>query len=121
MTDEYPFSSEADFLANVIKGKVNYESRTASVQRSHRFPIHIYAQMENLARISQMPVSMIINQLLECGLEALEKELPPELAGEVMRVKLEQLDRPLINHTFRSAKKRRLFPGKKSSVEKNDI
>lgn len=101
--DDLP--NKAEFLAQLITGDAGMEGRTVSVQRSHRFPIHIYTQIENLARIGKMPASVVINELLECGLEALGKELPPEVAREVKIIWEKQLNRPFIGETIKAGKK----------------
>lgn len=82
MSDDNYQPTKAEFLAGLVTGSMSMESKMASVQRSHRFPLHIYIQIENLAQIGNVPVSVIINELLECGLEALSKELPPEVLQE---------------------------------------
>lgn len=74
--------TRAQLLAGIVTKTLGMGSKMATVQRSHRFPLHIYTQIENLAQIGNVPVSVIINELLECGLEALSKELPPEIVKE---------------------------------------
>lgn len=68
----------------------------ATVQRSHRFPLHLFVQIENMARMGGVPVSLIINELIECGLEAVKQELPEEVAQEVSQVTKDQFDRPTV-------------------------
>lgn len=97
--------SKAEFLSQLITGDAGMESRSASVQRSHRFPLHIYTQIENLARIGKMPASVVINELLECGLEALIKELPPEVAQQARFTREEQINRPLVSVKVKAGKK----------------
>ncbi len=105
MSTQNELPNKAEFMAQLITGEAGMESRTSSVQRSHRFPLVIYTQIENLAQIAKVPISVIINQLLECGLEALTKELPPEVAKQVKIIKEEQLNRPLITETVKAGKK----------------
>ncbi len=69
--------SEAQMLAAHIKsgGAGGLDERSATIQRSHRFPAHLLKQIEQMARASNRSTSFIINQLLNCGLEAVNKEL----------------------------------------------
>ncbi len=82
MSDESNEPTKAQLLAGIVTQTMGMGSKMATVQRSHRFPLHIYTQIENLAQIGNVPVSVIINELLECGLEALGKELPPAIVEE---------------------------------------
>ncbi len=91
--------TKAEFLAGLIQGSSNLQSTMATVQRSHRFPMHIFIQIENMARMGNVPVSLIINELLECGLEAVIKELPEEQAKLVNRVSEEQTKMKTVTET----------------------
>ena len=64
------------------------------MQRSHRFPVMLFTQIENMARMGSVPVSLIINQLLGCGLEAVKKELPEQVVKELSFITQEQVERP---------------------------
>jgi|CXWL01.1.fsa_nt_gi hypothetical protein len=97
MSDENYQPTKAEFLAGLVTGSMSMESKMASVQRSHRFPLHIYIQIENLAQIGNVPVSVIINELLECGLEALSKELPPEVIQQSKMVREGLTDKTYAN------------------------
>lgn len=97
MSDENYQPTKAEFLAGLVTGSMSMESKMASVQRSHRFPLHIYTQIENLAQIGNVPVSVIINELLECGLEALSKELPPDVVQESKLIKSDVLHKTYPN------------------------
>lgn len=99
MTDERYEPTKAEFLADLLQGSATYGSSMATVQRSHRFPMHIFIQIENMARMGNVPVSLIINQLLECGLEAVVKELPEEQAQLVNRVSEEQTKMKTVTET----------------------
>jgi hypothetical protein len=94
MENELP--NKAEFLAQLITGQAGFELITSSVQRSHRFPLTIYTQIENLAQLGDVSISVIINQLLECGLEAVIKELPPDMARKVTMIREDQIKRPLV-------------------------
>jgi hypothetical protein len=87
--------SEAKMLAAMLIGSMDMSMNAASVQRSHRFPLHIFTQMENMAKIANVSVSVIINQMLEAGLEAVMIELPKEIQQQVTHVSEAQLNRPL--------------------------
>ncbi|MBS0588726.1 MAG: hypothetical protein JSS37_12455 [Proteobacteria bacterium] len=119
MSDENYLPNKAEFLAGLVTGSMSMESKTASVQRSHRFPLHIYLQIENLARISNVSVSVIINELLECGLEALNKELPPEFLQQTKFIPSELLNKHYPNdlHIVKPKKKSKL-QSVKSDIEK---
>jgi hypothetical protein len=85
--------SEAEMLAMLITRSVDYGHVMATVQRSHRFPVHLLAQMESMARMGQVPVSVIINQVIECGLEAVKERLPPDVVRELSSGQTRQADR----------------------------
>jgi hypothetical protein len=87
--------TEAQILASLIKRNGTVTSLSASVQRSHRFPLHIFTQIENMARMANVSVSTIINQLLEAGVEAVHDNLTQNEIAQIKRVSQEQLDRPL--------------------------
>lgn len=87
--------TSAQILASLIKGGASFSSFNATVQRSHRFPLHIFSCLENMAEMAGAPVSVIINQVLEAGIEAVTKELPAEISAELTRITQAQLDRPL--------------------------
>ena len=70
--------SAAYVLARLVTGDAEYGHSVASVQRSHRFPGSLFVQIENLATMGGVPLSLVINQLIEAGLEAVKAELPPE-------------------------------------------
>ena len=75
--------SKAEMLAALIEGTANQSHTLPTVQRSHRFPLHIFTQIEKLAKQGNVPASLIINELLECGLDAVKKELPSELVTQL--------------------------------------
>jgi len=94
MSDERDEPSKAEFLAGLITGNASMDSSMATVQRSHRFPLQLFCQIENMARMGGVPVSVIINQLLECGIDAVMDELSEEQQVQVRLTTSEQLDRP---------------------------
>lgn len=69
MSQEHKELSEAKMLAAMLIGGIDMSMGAASVQRSHRFPLRIFNQMENMAKIANVSFSVIINQMLEAGLE----------------------------------------------------
>jgi predicted DNA-binding protein len=85
--------SEAQILASLIKRSGKSESVSATVQRSHRFPVDIFTRIENMARMAEVPVSMIINQLLEAGIEAVSKHISDTELSEINKVSQEQYNR----------------------------
>jgi predicted DNA-binding protein len=88
--------SNADILASIVRGSGKYGQAGGSIQRSHRFPVEMFARIENLADMGGVSVSLIINQLLACGIEAVEAKLPPEKVAQLNRLRPEQLDRPIV-------------------------
>ena len=101
--------TEALILASLIKRNGSIALYSASVQRSHRFPIHLFTQIENMARMANVSVSMIINQLLAAGIEAVQSNLTTEEINEIRKVSDEQMDRPFKqlkdeSESFRSKK-----------------
>jgi hypothetical protein len=87
----------AEVLASLVAGSGQYMQATVSVQRSHRFPIGLFTQIENLAKMGGVPVSLIINQLIESGLEAVKENLPPETVAKMTLITQKQLDRPMVS------------------------
>jgi hypothetical protein len=83
MADKNVDPSEVEILASLVTGTGDYAHIMASVQRSHRFPVHLFEQIKNMARMGGVPVSMIINQLIASGLEALKQKLPEHVAREI--------------------------------------
>jgi len=104
-------------LARIVTGDANYSEALATVQRSHRFPLHLFVQIENLARLGKVPVSLIINQLIECGLEAVKHELPEETAGQLTIYTKDQAERPTKTERV-EIKGRNLPPRKKPKAGK---
>lgn len=96
MTKHQDQPTKAEILAALVTGDASISSSMATVQRSHRFPIQTFAQIENMARMGGVPVSLIINELLRVGIEALYKELSPEVADDVSTMSKEQVERPSI-------------------------
>lgn len=94
MTEKSNYPTEAQILASLIKRNGSIGMFSASVQRSHRFPLHIFTQIENMARMADVSVSTIINQLLAVGLEAVHENLSEDEIKEIRFVSKEQLDRP---------------------------
>lgn len=90
MSTKKKMPSNAEILASLVTGHSEIAYAMASVQRSHRFPVHVFAQIENLAKMGGVPVSMIINQLLDCGLDALKAELSSEEIAEITLISEEQ-------------------------------
>ena len=96
MSDHQYIPSKAEVLAGLVTGSVAMSQSMATVQRSHRFPLHLFVQIENMARMGGVPVSLIINELIECGLDAVKQELPEDVAQEVLRSTKEQFERPTV-------------------------
>lgn len=97
MTNENPKPTKAEFLANLVTGYAGLTKSETNVQRSHRFPLHLFTQIENLAKVAGVPASVIINQLIECGLEAVRQELPDEVLKQLCNVSQDQLDLPRLS------------------------
>ena len=96
MSEDQYIPSKAEFLAGLVTGSAAISQSMATVQRSHRFPLHLFVQIENMARMGGVPVSLIINELIECGLDAVKQELPEEVAQEVARSTKDQFERPTV-------------------------
>ncbi len=104
-------------LASLIMGSGEQGYTFATVQRSHRFPLHLFVQMENLATHAKVPVSVIINELIECGLDELKAELPEELAQKISRYTKEQSEKANSNDSFDSEKHRAKAAKKRKGKE----
>ena len=96
MPDMDDVQPRAKMLASLVNDGGHYMLAGVAVQRSHRFPSHIFVQIENLARMGDVPVSLVINELLFCGLDALKKELPAEKVRQMTLMTKEQVDRPMV-------------------------
>lgn len=88
--------TKVEMLASLITGTASVSSSMASVQRSHRFPMHVLAQIENMARMGGVPVSLVINELLDIGIEAVMKELTEEEVKKVRLISKKQVERPMV-------------------------
>jgi hypothetical protein len=87
--------SEAEILASIVSGHGSHSYLGGAVQRSHRFPLHLFTQIENMARVAGVPVSAIINQLIECGLEAVKPKLPENILKQLTISSTKQIKRPI--------------------------
>ena len=85
--------TKVQHLAGIIKGTASSSLFMASVQRSHRFPLHVFVVIENLAKKANCSVSAMINQILDVGVESIIKELPKEISQELHHVTQEQIDK----------------------------
>lgn len=61
MSMENELLNKAEFLAQLTTGQAGFDLITSSVQCSHRFPLTIYTQIENLAQLGNVSISVIIN------------------------------------------------------------
>lgn len=104
--------SKVEMLASLVSGTANQSHTMATVQRSHRFPVYLFDQIENLAKHGNVPVSLIINELIECGLEALKQELPEDVLQRIVLVTDAQMKRPTITEKFDSNEYRAAKKGK---------
>ena len=93
MSEQGELPSKAEMFAGLITGHAKFHGNAPTIQRSHRFPVFFFTQIENLARVGGVPISLVINQLIECGLEAIKQELPAELVGEMHSVSPAAVDR----------------------------
>ncbi|MGC2456696.1 MAG: hypothetical protein WA435_01715 [Gallionellaceae bacterium] len=86
--------TKPELFARLVMGHLNMFEGAATVQRSHRFPVYYFNQIENLGHIARVPISVIINQLIDCGLEAVKKELPKDVVEQLNLVSKAQSERP---------------------------
>lgn len=82
--------SKVEHLANILTGNASTETITATVQRSHRFPLGQFMQIENMAKLANSSVSAMINEVIEVGIDALFAELPAETVKQIRTVTEEQ-------------------------------
>lgn len=95
MSHEQPTPTKSQVLAAMLTGGAKSSSIGGSVQRSHRFPLHLFTQIENMSRISGASVSMIVNELIECGIDTVMQTLPEDVRKQVTAIAPEQLDRKI--------------------------
>lgn len=86
--------TKAEMLAALVIGNADMEQMGATVQRSHRFPLHLFIQIENMAKVAKVPVSVIVNELLDCGLDSVRQKLPEEILKQLNITTKNQVDRP---------------------------
>ena len=75
--------SKAEQLASILSGNARTELITATVQRSHRFPLHLFTQIENMAKLADSSFSAMVNEVIGVGLDALYEELPEETVKNI--------------------------------------
>jgi hypothetical protein len=109
MSTERSEPTKAQMLAALVTGGAGMSAVHATVQRSYRIPLHVFTQIENLANVAQVPVSVIVNELLVCGLDAVGKLLPPDIVKQVGMVSKAQIAQA--TNTVRTEIKRRKAPG----------
>ena len=105
MKNENHEPSEAQILASILTGSGSTSYVGAAVQRSHRFPYHLFIQIENMAKVADASVSAIINQLIECGLESVKKELPQNIVKQLIHISDDPIERSLKSISVESKKK----------------
>lgn len=93
MSDKSYRPTSAEVLAGMIERTASVRSNFASVQRSHRFPVHLFLKIENMAAKAGVPISTIINQLLEAGIEAVFQKLDEDVINQISTVTPEQRER----------------------------
>ena len=91
--EDQDYPSKAEQLANVLAGNGSTGYRSATIQRSHRFLLHQFVLIENMAKLADCSVAAMINQVLDVGIEALGEHLTDELAQKIHRVSQEQIDK----------------------------
>lgn len=91
--EESELPSKVAQLAAVLTGNGSTGFRSATVQRSHRFFLHHFMWLENMARIADCSVAAMINQVVDVGIDALTEHLPPEVVEEIRNVPQEQVDK----------------------------
>ena len=92
--------TKAEMLASLVSGTAGISGSTSTVQRSHRFHSHILAQIENMAQMGGVPVSVVINELLEVGIEAIQNQLTAEESNKIFRMSQGQRDRPSVQENY---------------------
>lgn len=83
--------SKAKQLAAVLEKRAGTSYRGVTVQRSHRFPLYYFAIIENMAKVANCNVSTMINQIIEVGVDAMYKELSPEMIQQIHKLSDEQI------------------------------
>lgn len=86
-------TSKAEHLANILAGKGIAGYRALTVQRSHRFLLHQFVLIENMAKLADCSVAAMINQVIDVGIDALYEHLPKELIEEIHTVTQKQIDK----------------------------
>ena len=92
MEDE-DIPSKAEHLANILSGNGSTSYKASTVQRSHRFLLHQFVLIENMAKLADCSVAAMINQIIEVGLEALYDHLPQEVTQQIHKVSSQQINK----------------------------
>jgi hypothetical protein len=98
--------TKVEMLAALVTGNASVTATMASVQRSHRFPLHLFTKIENMARMGGVPVSLVINELLDLGIDTVMKELTAEEAEKVRIMRPEQTERPMVTDRVNASGRR---------------
>ena len=91
--EDQDIPSKAEHLANILSGKGSTSYKAATVQRSHRFLLHQFVVIENMAKMADCSVAAMINQIIDVGIEALNEHLTPELAREMHKITQDKIDK----------------------------
>lgn len=106
-------ASPAQVLAGIVSRGVEYSGKAESVQRSHRFPLHMFTHIENMARMAGVPVSVMINELLQVGMDAVWQSLPNDVAQELAKQRYETMQK-------KNAKPQKSEAKSQSKTDKNN-
>lgn len=85
--------TQAEHLASILKGRATASLKSASVQRSHRFPLYDFIRIENMAKMADCTVAAMINQVLSVGIEALYEHLDEDAIQQIHFATQEQVDK----------------------------
>ena len=91
--EDQEIPSKAEHLANILTGNGTTSYKAVTVQRSHRFLLHQFVVIENMAKMADCSVAAMINQIIDVGIEALNEHLTPELAREMHKVTQDKVDK----------------------------
>ena len=84
MTEPIDLNEEptpAQLAAAIVKRKGQHDYAGLTVPRSHRFRMHNHDRILGLAEAASIPFSLMLEEVIESGLHAIEQEL-----GETYRL-----------------------------------
>lgn len=79
--NEHP--TNVQMLAALVAGTATIEVNTVLRPINYRIPLHVLASVDAMAEAAGKSRNFMLNELLELGVEAVQKALPSEVAPKI--------------------------------------